>query len=232
VYCRADSARLCLSCDRHVHGANALSQRHSRTLLCHGCNMHPAGVRCASCRTCFCQTCDDETHNSSMAASQHKRHGLECFTGCPSATELAALWNCDDRSESRDVDGPVASLSSSRMMDSQWGGSAGSTATRSTVGPVGRESQMSGDQKMEAANASSVTNISNVTNIPNVGPPLLVKVLVHSSFSPFLFSEPSDINEPEKSRGSICEVQNQIASCWKFVPGVCMLLQFSWLPFL
>ncbi|KAG0597015.1 hypothetical protein M758_UG304400 [Ceratodon purpureus] len=165
VYCRADSARLCLSCDRHVHSANALSQRHSRTLLCHGCYLRPGGVRCASCRSCFCQSCDDNTHNSSMAASQHKRHGLEFFTGCPSATELAALWDCNDRSESRYVDAPLASLSSSRMIDSQWGGSAGSTATKSIVGPVGMESYMSGDQRMESSSGVA-------TNISSAGPPL------------------------------------------------------------
>ena len=179
VYCRADSARLCLSCDRHVHDANALSQRHSRTLICHGCNVGPAGVRCTSCRTCFCQTCDDHTHSSSMAASQHKRHVLESFTGCPSATELAALWDCDDRSESRDVDEPFASLSS-RMIDGQWGGSAGSTATRSTLGPATRESQMSGDHRMESSSGVAA-------NISSVGPPLLVKV-GNSCVHPFLLA--------------------------------------------
>jgi len=46
VYCKADSARLCLSCDRHVHSANPLSLRHPSTLLCDGCNLQPASVRC------------------------------------------------------------------------------------------------------------------------------------------------------------------------------------------
>lgn len=111
VYCRADSALLCLSCDQHVHSANALSQRHSRTLLCHGCNMRPAGVRCTTCQNCFCQTCDDNTHSPSMMSAQHQRHVLECFTGCPSASELAALWACDNCS---DVGGPISSVFSDR----------------------------------------------------------------------------------------------------------------------
>lgn len=200
VYCRADSAQLCLSCDRHVHSANALSQRHSRTLLCHGCNTCPAAVRCTSCRTCFCQTCDDNTHNSSMAASQHKRYDLECFSGCPSATELAALWNCDDCSEFRDVAGPLASLSSSRMIDSQWGGSIAPTATRSTVGPGAKESQMSGDQRMESSSRVAAA-ISSVTSIPGVAPPLLVKVVNSCVIPFFLFYlvNPHDINEPREA---------------------------------
>jgi len=172
VYCRADSARLCLSCDRHVHSANALSQRHPRTLLCQGCNLRPAGVRCPSCQTCFCQPCDDNTHSASVVTSQHKRHELECFTGCPSATELAALWACDDRSECRDVDGPLASLSSSRMLGNSQ--SAGSTGTRSTVEPSARESQGSGADRMESS--------------PGVEPPVTAKVasLVLTPFSPAL----------------------------------------------
>ncbi|KAI9169119.1 hypothetical protein LWI28_007237 [Acer negundo] len=34
VYCKADAAHLCLSCDVKVHSANALSHRHLRALLC------------------------------------------------------------------------------------------------------------------------------------------------------------------------------------------------------
>ncbi|XP_038979347.1 zinc finger protein CONSTANS-LIKE 2-like [Phoenix dactylifera] len=34
LYCRADDARLCLSCDRQVHAANALARKHVRSLAC------------------------------------------------------------------------------------------------------------------------------------------------------------------------------------------------------
>lgn len=170
VHCRADNARLCLSCDRHVHSANALSQRHSRTLLCQGCSINPAGVRCAACQTCFCQTCDDNAHNSSVAVSQHERHDLNCFTGCPSATELAALWACDDRSECHVIDGPFASLSSSRVL----GGSAGTTAMNSVVEPCARESQTSTESSPKSIESSpGVVVISNITD---VGPPAIAKV--------------------------------------------------------
>ncbi|KAL0354308.1 UNVERIFIED_CONTAM: Zinc finger protein CONSTANS-LIKE 9 [Sesamum angustifolium] len=46
IYCRSDAASLCLSCDRNVHSANALSKRHSRTLVCERCNSQPAFIRC------------------------------------------------------------------------------------------------------------------------------------------------------------------------------------------
>lgn len=37
VYCQADNAFLCRKCDRSVHGANFLAQRHIRCLLCRIC---------------------------------------------------------------------------------------------------------------------------------------------------------------------------------------------------
>eukprot|EP01018_Ginkgo_biloba_P025206 Gb_06394 [translate_table: standard] len=94
VYCRSDAARLCLSCDRHVHSANALSRRHLRTLLCDGCNLQQAAVRCPSENLSLCQNCDWNTHGSSPVASQHKRRAINCYTGCPSAAELSRIWGC------------------------------------------------------------------------------------------------------------------------------------------
>ena len=37
VFCEADEASLCSSCDRKVHAANFLVSRHVRTLLCSFC---------------------------------------------------------------------------------------------------------------------------------------------------------------------------------------------------
>ncbi|KAM7492326.1 hypothetical protein LguiA_035247 [Lonicera macranthoides] len=37
LYCQADDAYLCKKCDKWVHGANFLAQRHIRCLICHAC---------------------------------------------------------------------------------------------------------------------------------------------------------------------------------------------------
>ena len=95
VYCEADTARLCLSCDRHVHAANAVSKRHSRALLCDGCNLRPAVVRCLKEKLSLCQSCDADKHESSPVASHNNRLRLEHYTGCPSAAALSQLWGCD-----------------------------------------------------------------------------------------------------------------------------------------
>ncbi|CAN6921917.1 unnamed protein product [Brassica oleracea var. botrytis] len=101
VYCRSDDACLCLSCDRSIHSANALSKRHSRTLVCERCNAQPATVRCVEERVSLCQNCDWSGHNnnnnSNSLSSHHKRQSISCYSGCPSSSELASLWSfCSD----------------------------------------------------------------------------------------------------------------------------------------
>ncbi|KAK8925781.1 Zinc finger protein CONSTANS-LIKE 10 [Platanthera zijinensis] len=92
IYCRSDAASLCLSCDRSVHSANALSRRHSRTLLCDRCYSQPSSVRCIAEGISLCHTCDWNGHKSE-SDSGHKRQTLCCYSGCPSATELAKIWS-------------------------------------------------------------------------------------------------------------------------------------------
>uniref|UniRef100_A0A3N7G475 B box-type domain-containing protein n=1 Tax=Populus trichocarpa TaxID=3694 RepID=A0A3N7G475_POPTR len=92
VYCRSDAACLCLSCDQIVHSANALSKRHSRTLLCERCNSQPALVRRVEERISLCQNCDWMGYGSSTSASTHKRQTINCYFGCPSVSELSSKW--------------------------------------------------------------------------------------------------------------------------------------------
>ncbi|KAK4426290.1 Zinc finger protein CONSTANS-LIKE 1 [Sesamum alatum] len=46
VYCRADLAYLCTSCDTRIHAANLLSSRHERVWVCEACESAPAAVLC------------------------------------------------------------------------------------------------------------------------------------------------------------------------------------------
>ncbi|QCD79047.1 zinc finger protein CONSTANS [Vigna unguiculata] len=92
VYCRSDAACLCLSCDRSVHSANALSRRHSRTLLCERCNSQAAFVRCVEEKISVCQNCDWLGDGVSTSWT-HKRQGISCYSGCPSAAELSSIWS-------------------------------------------------------------------------------------------------------------------------------------------
>ncbi|KAF7080152.1 hypothetical protein CFC21_084270 [Triticum aestivum] len=95
IYCRSDAASLCLSCDRNVHSANTLSQRHMRTLLCDRCASQPAAVRCLEENTSLCQNCDWSGHAATSMAAVHLRQTINCYSGCPSSEELARIWSFD-----------------------------------------------------------------------------------------------------------------------------------------
>lgn len=96
LHCRADAARLCVACDRHVHAANALSRKHVRAPLCAACAARPAAAaRLASGSSdpeFLCSACDDDGACEGAGAA---RVPVEGFSGCPAASELAASWGLD-----------------------------------------------------------------------------------------------------------------------------------------
>ncbi|KAK7284713.1 hypothetical protein RJT34_19465 [Clitoria ternatea] len=98
LYCRADSAKLCFSCDREVHSTNQLFSKHTRTLLCDACDNSPATILCSTETSVLCQNCDWEKHNPSLS-SLHERRPLEGFNGCPSVTELLSILGFRDMSK-------------------------------------------------------------------------------------------------------------------------------------
>lgn len=91
LYCQADSAKLCLFCDQHVHSANALSKKHIRSQICDNCGSEPVSIRCATDNLVLCQECDWDAHGSCA----HDRTPVEGFSGCPCASELASAWGLD-----------------------------------------------------------------------------------------------------------------------------------------
>ncbi|CAA2987967.1 zinc finger protein CONSTANS-LIKE 10-like isoform X1 [Olea europaea var. sylvestris] len=93
VYCRSDAACLCLTCDRNIHSANALSRLHLRTLVCERCNSQPAVVRSITENASLCQNCDWNGHGDPTSDTGHKRQTINCYSGCPSASELSRIWS-------------------------------------------------------------------------------------------------------------------------------------------
>ncbi|KAK4357673.1 hypothetical protein RND71_023283 [Anisodus tanguticus] len=91
LYCRADTAKLCLFCDQLVHSANDLSKKHLRSQICDNCGSEPVSIRCATDNLILCQECDWDAH----ASCAHDRTPVEGFSGCPSASELASAWGLD-----------------------------------------------------------------------------------------------------------------------------------------
>ncbi|KAL9672468.1 hypothetical protein QQ045_028719 [Rhodiola kirilowii] len=95
LICRADSAKLCLFCDHHVHSANALSQKHLRSQICDNCASEPVSVRCDTDNLVLCNECDWDAHANCSSSASHQRMHVEGFSGCPSASELGSAWGFD-----------------------------------------------------------------------------------------------------------------------------------------
>ncbi|XP_076915869.1 zinc finger protein CONSTANS-LIKE 13-like [Bidens hawaiensis] len=95
LYCRADNAKLCLSCDRQVHSTNPLFTKHTRSLLCDGCDSSPATIFCSTDNLVHCQNCDWEAHNNDYSKS-HDRRPVDGYTGCPSVNDLLSVFGFED----------------------------------------------------------------------------------------------------------------------------------------
>ncbi|XP_031251821.1 zinc finger protein CONSTANS-LIKE 9 [Pistacia vera] len=109
VYCKADAAHLCLSCDAKVHSANALSHRHLRTLLCDSCRNQPAYIQCSDHLMLMCHGCDQSLHDVN---SKHQKRAISSYMGCPSAKDFVTLWGFELRElESSDFQNQFPSTS-------------------------------------------------------------------------------------------------------------------------
>ena len=73
VYCRADAAYLCASCDTRVHAANRVASRHERVRVCEACERAPAVLVCRADAAALCAACDAKVHSANPLAGRHQR---------------------------------------------------------------------------------------------------------------------------------------------------------------
>ncbi|KAJ8749616.1 hypothetical protein K2173_026265 [Erythroxylum novogranatense] len=95
-YCRADSAKLCLACDREVHSTNQLFSKHTRAQLCDACDDAAVSIFCETEHCVLCQNCDWERHGLSSSSSLHNRRPIEGFTEYPSVSELVTVLGLEE----------------------------------------------------------------------------------------------------------------------------------------
>ncbi|KAK8588515.1 hypothetical protein V6N13_087432 [Hibiscus sabdariffa] len=161
VYCRSDAACLCLSCDRNVHSANALSKRHSRTLLCERCNSQPAFVRCAEEKVSLCQNCDWMGHDASTSNCTHRRQTINCYSGCPSSGELSSIWSFFSRSASAGgstCEQELGLMSISENIESTSWGPAENTICQNSAGVA----EVNRDHNVDMGNGWGGTSIPEI----------------------------------------------------------------------
>ncbi|KAF6149064.1 hypothetical protein GIB67_018642 [Kingdonia uniflora] len=73
LFCRADSAYLCINCDSKVHCANKLASRHERVWMCEVCEQAPSSFTCKADAAALCVRCDNDIHAANPLARRHER---------------------------------------------------------------------------------------------------------------------------------------------------------------
>lgn len=79
VFCRPDSAFLCLACDAKIQCANKVASRHERVWICEVCEQAPVAVTCKADAAALCVTCDADIHSANPLARRHERVPVEPF---------------------------------------------------------------------------------------------------------------------------------------------------------
>ncbi|KAL5212916.1 hypothetical protein ABZP36_023763 [Zizania latifolia] len=73
VYCHADAAYLCTSCDTQVHSANHVASSHGRIHVCEVCESAPSVSACCADTAVLCTTCDAQVHSVNPLVQRHQR---------------------------------------------------------------------------------------------------------------------------------------------------------------
>ncbi|XP_062233971.1 zinc finger protein HD1-like [Phragmites australis] len=89
VYCRADAAYLCASCDTQVHAANRVASRHERVRVCEACERVPAVLACRADAEALCATCDAQVHSANPLAGRRQRVPVVPLPAAAAASVLA-----------------------------------------------------------------------------------------------------------------------------------------------
>lgn len=81
LFCRADSAFMCMACDAKLHNpdANMAALKHGKVWMCEVCEQAPAAVTCKADAATLCVTCDRDIHSANPLAQRHQRTAVVPF---------------------------------------------------------------------------------------------------------------------------------------------------------
>jgi len=103
LFCRVDSAFLCIGCDAKVHRPGvAGNARHERVWMCDVCEQAPASVTCKADAAALCVTCDADIHSANPLAHRHERIPVVPFYDSAESVVKSAAAAADDFLESTD----------------------------------------------------------------------------------------------------------------------------------
>jgi len=126
IYCKSDSAKLCLNCDVNVHSANPLSQRHTRSLLSEKCSLQPSAIHCMNENVSLCQGCQWTASNCTGLG--HRLQSLNPYSDCPSPSDFGRIWSSTLEPSVTSLVSPFSDTLLQELDD--WNGSSTSVVTQ------------------------------------------------------------------------------------------------------
>ncbi|KAI3756093.1 hypothetical protein L1987_55906 [Smallanthus sonchifolius] len=121
LFCRAESAYLCIPCDGKVHAANKLASRHERVWMCEVCEQAPASVTCKADAAALCVTCDRDIHSANPLARRHERFPVVPFNDpATAAAKIGYGGEINDHHHLLDSDVNVAETEAEEAEAALW----------------------------------------------------------------------------------------------------------------
>ncbi|KAG8367690.1 hypothetical protein BUALT_Bualt16G0099300 [Buddleja alternifolia] len=90
LFCRSDSAFMCMACDAKVHNA-----ADERVWMCDVCEQAPAAVTCKADAAALCVTCDLHIHSANPLARRHERASVVPFYDTAESVVLKTTATAD-----------------------------------------------------------------------------------------------------------------------------------------
>lgn len=120
LFCKADSAFLCIPCDGKIHAANKLASRHARVWMCEVCEQAPASVTCKADAAALCVTCDREIHTANPLARRHERFPIVPFYDPATTVAKITGENNNEQIYLHDFDVNVAGTEAEEAEAASW----------------------------------------------------------------------------------------------------------------
>ncbi|MCD7456070.1 hypothetical protein HAX54_030571 [Datura stramonium] len=165
VFCTADEATLCESCDHRVHHVNKLASKHQRfsllqpspkqAPLCDICQERRGFLFCQQDRAILCRECDLPIHKANEHTQKHNRYLL---TGVKLSANPALYSSSSPPSAVSSADSAVSNLKSQNPISKPVAASCVSSTISSTKAAAAVESVKVVKEKVGGCNNGQLVN--------------------------------------------------------------------------
>lgn len=202
VFCTADEAALCDTCDHRVHHANKLASKHQRFSLLHPSSKHfpicdvcqekRAFLFCQQDRAILCRDCDIPIHTANELTQKHNRFfltGVKLSATATLYTSSVSKSNLNGCDSSVPVPDAYKSITKTLVSVAPVNSNPSSNSKISTSSAI---MNSNGGISVVAANECGTVSTSSISEYLEMLPGWHVEDLLDSSSDPFGFCKGND----------------------------------------